>query len=355
MKIFEQTKPTPKTLPPVRRSAVVQSQKSLIKTSSLGAGRQLPLVIEPNADEVDLIEWASNNRALIQQHLLATGGLLFRGFHVNSEESFHQFITSLGTRLMRYAEGATPRTQLSGLVYTSTEYPADQQIALHNELTYVTRWPGHILFCCVVPAEKNGQTPIADVRRVLNRLSPSIVDEFRQRGWMLVRNFGEGLSLPWQQSFHAETREEVEEYCRQARIECEWRSDERLRTRQVRPAIVRHPETNEEVWFNHVAFWHVSSLEAGVREAMQGMFAEDELPYNTYYGDGGRIEDKVVAEIRAAYQAETVEFLWERGDVLLLDNMLVAHGRREYAGARRVLAAMGDEVRLEVIAGPEWE
>jgi alpha-ketoglutarate-dependent taurine dioxygenase len=355
MKIFEQTKMTPKTLPSVKRSTVVQSQKSLIKTSSLGAGSLLPLVVEPNADEVDLIEWVSFNRTRIHQQLLTHGGLLFRGFQINAEQPFHQLISALGTHLMRYAEGATPRTQLSGLVYTSTEYPADQQIALHNELTYVTRWPGHILFCCVQPPEKNGQTPIADVRRVLGRLSPSIVDEFRRRGWMLVRNFGEGLSLPWQQSFHAETREDVEAYCQQARIECEWRSGERLRTRQVRPAIVKHKETGEEVWFNHVAFWHVSSLGAEVREAMQKMFAEDELPYNTYYGDGGRIEDEVVEAIRAAYRAETVEFLWERGDVLLLDNMLSAHGRREYEGARRVLAAMGDEVRLEDVAPAEWK
>jgi alpha-ketoglutarate-dependent taurine dioxygenase len=355
MKILEQTKTTPKTLPSVRRSAVVQSQQSLIKTSSLGAGSLLPLVVEPNVDEVDLIEWISHNRTLIHEQLRTNGGLLFRGFHLNSEHLFQQLITSLGISLMRYAEGATPRTQLSGLLYTSTEYPADQQIALHNELTYVTRWPGHILFCCVEPAQENGQTPIADVRRVLNTLSPSIINEFRQRGWMLVRNFGEGLSLPWQQSFHASTKEEVKAYCKQARIECEWRNDERLRTRQVRPAIVRHPETKEEVWFNHVAFWHVSSLEAGVREAMQKMFAEDELPYNTYYGDGGRIEDEVVEEIRQAYRAETVEFLWERGDVLLLDNILSAHGRREYVGARRVLAAMGDEVKLEDVAGSEWK
>ena len=353
MKIFGQTDAAPKTLPRVKRNAVVQSQQSLVKTSFLAEGGTLPLVVEPNADEVDVIEWAAGNRALVARHLLAHAGLLLRGFGVDSEEAFRRLLDALGLRLMRYAEGATPRTQLPGLVYTSTEYPPDQRIALHNELTYVTRWPGRILFCCAEPAESGGQTPIADARRVLGRLSPALVGEFRRRGWMLVRNFGEGLSLPWRRSFHAETREEVEGYCRGARVEWEWVGEGGLRTRQVRPAVVRHPGTGEEVWFNHVAFWHESSLEAGVRAALRRVFAEEELPYNTYYGDGGRIPEEVVEEIREAYRAEAVEFVWERGDVLVLDNMLAAHGRREFGGRRRVLAAMGDEVRVEE-AAPEW-
>ena len=181
-----------------------------------------------------------------------------------------------------------------------------------------------------------------DVRRVLQRISPRVRERFVEKGWRLVRNFGEGLSLPWQSSFHTTERTEVEAYCRRARIVFEWKSGERLRTQQVRPAVARHPQTGEEVWFNHVAFWHVSSLEPKVREAMLEMFDEEELPYNTYYGDGTRIEDEVVEEIREAYRAETVAFGWQKGDVMLLDNMLAAHGRSPYVGARKILAAMGE-------------
>ena len=45
---------------------------------------------------------------------------------------------------------------------------------------------------------------------------------------------------------------------------------------------------------------------------------------------------------RLALRAETVTFPWRRGDVLLLDNMLTAHGRRPFTGDRRVLVAMGN-------------
>jgi amino acid adenylation domain-containing protein len=322
--------------------AVNFSQKSLVHPSRLPSGKVPPLVLQPGVENVDLLGWAKANRESIEINLRQYGGILFRGFEIASQDKFEQFLQAISLRLMQYTEGATPRTQVGDRIYTSTEYPPDQTIALHNELTYVTTWPMKILFCCLQTAEKRGETPIADVRRVLQRINPQVKQRFIEKGWMLVRNFGAGLSLPWQTSFHTTEKAEVEAYCRRARIDWEWKGESNLRTRQTRSAVVQHPHTGEMVWFNHVAFWHVSSLELKVREAMRAMFKEDELPYNTYYGDGSPIEDSVVEEIREAYNEETIAFGWQRGDVLLLDNMLVAHGRNSYLGPRRILAAMGN-------------
>ncbi|MEA2173124.1 MAG: hypothetical protein QOD00_716, partial [Blastocatellia bacterium] len=317
-------------------------QDKLVRTGELRPGETLPLLVQPATDNLDLAEWVTNNLKVIEGHLLKHGGVLFRGFEIKSQAGFEKFLAATSVELMYYMEGATPRTKLSDKVYTSTEYPPDESIALHNELTYVVTWPMKIWFYCLQPAAQKGQTPIADVRRVFERIDPQIRERFSERGWMLVRNFGDGLSLNWQDSFHTDDKAEVEKYCRAARIECEWKPGDRLRTRQVRPAIAQHPQTHEMVWFNHVAFWHVSSLRQEVRDAMLTMLAEDELPYNTYYGDGSPIENNVIDSIREAYAAQTVEFDWQAGDVLMLDNMLVAHGRNPFTGPRKVLVAMGE-------------
>jgi alpha-ketoglutarate-dependent taurine dioxygenase len=243
---------------------------------------------------------------------------------------------------MHYVEGATPRTQVNEYVYTSTEFPADHQIALHNELSYVTSWPMKILFLCLQPATTGGETPVADMRKVLARLSPSVRDLFERRGWMLTRNYGDGLGLPWPTAFRTSSREEVERYCASNDIRCEWKDARHLRTHQVRSAIATHPQTGERLWFNHVAFWHVSSLPEPIRETMLAEFDERELPFNTFFGDGGRIDDEIVEEIRQAWDAETVAFPWQAGDLLLLDNMLASHGRRPFTGTRRVVVSMGD-------------
>lgn len=333
--------PQLKKLPATRRSAVSLSQPCLIEADYLRSGR-IPLVVQPKLDGLNLAGWIKSNTAFVYENLLKCGGILFRGFEMSAAEDFERVLDAFGIELMHYMEGATPRTQLSDKVYTSTEYPPEQSIALHNELSYVITWPMKIWFFCVVPADCGGETPIADVRNVCKHISPKTVARFVEKGWMLARNFGDGLSLPWQRAFRTDDRSQVEAYCRVADMDYQWKSGDRLRTRQVRPAIARHPVTGDVVWFNHIAFWHILSLEPAVREAMLAQFSEDDLPYNTCYGDGSPIEAEVIDEIREAYGRETVEFRWRRGDVLMLDNMLVAHGRNPFAGARKVLVSMGE-------------
>jgi alpha-ketoglutarate-dependent taurine dioxygenase len=320
--------------------ALTGPREGLVKTRYFHAG-PLPLVVEANVDGLNLSFWAGANRTFIEQQLLTHGAILFRGFDVSSQDHFERFLGAVDAQLMNYVEGATPRTSLGGNVYTSTEFPANQSIALHNELSYVVTFPMKVWFVCLQPPAQGGETPIADVRRVSDLISPSIRQRFAERGWMLMRNFGNGFGPSWQSSYHVDGKAAAEELFRRSRIEFEWTGDDSLRTRQVRPAIAAHPVSGEIVWFNHIAFWHVSSLDAEVRSAMLRVFTERDVPYNTYYGDGSRIEDAVVAELREAYRAATVAFHWQAGDVLMLDNMLVAHGRRPFSGSRRVLAAMG--------------
>jgi alpha-ketoglutarate-dependent taurine dioxygenase len=142
--------------------------------------------------------------------------------------------------------------------------------------------------------------------------------------------------------FQTTDRAAVQDYCRSVNIAVEWRDDTRLRTRHVGPAIVKHPRTGEEVWFNHATFFHVSTLAPTIRQALLTAFAEDELPQNTYYGDGTPIEPEVLDVLRAAYEQAMVVFPWQPGDVLLLDNMLAMHGRQPFVGPRRVVVGMAE-------------
>ncbi len=321
---------------------IVVSQEQLVDLSFLPAGGSTPLIITPRFADVNLADWVTNNRGLIHEKLATHGGILFRGFALRTREDFQHVLTATAVELVNYNESSTPRKRLGEQIYTSTEFPPDQTIALHNELSTAATFPLKVWFFALQPAPQGGETPIADVRNVYKRLSTSTQNEFKARGWMLVRNYNDGFGLPWQEAFHTTDKAVVEEYCHKNAITFEWKEQDRLRTRQVRPAITTHPKTGETVWFNHMAFWHASSLEPTVREVLLRDFAEQDLPYHTYYGDGGRIDDSVVAEIRSAYQEEKIAFLWEQGDLLLLDNMLVAHGRNPYSGPRQILVGMGE-------------
>jgi alpha-ketoglutarate-dependent taurine dioxygenase len=286
----------------------------------------------------DAIEWARQNRELID--LDRDGAILLRGLAIGSAAVFEQFVQSLFGELVEYTNRSTPRSQVSGRIYTSTEYPAHQTIPQHNELSFSHSWPLRISFCCLRPAETGGETPIADSRAVFHAISPAVREPFVEKGVMYVRNYLPGLDLSWQTVFGIESPAEVTKICSQAGIECEWGTGGRLRTTQVNQAIATHPRTGEQVWFNQAHLFHVSALPAPIRAVLTSEFGERNLPRNAYYGDGSPIPENALAEIRQAYVQLQRTFSWNQNDILLLDNMLCAHGRNAFTGRRRVVVGM---------------
>lgn len=326
----------------MRRKPLKLTQEGLVSRGQLEGCGPLPLVLEATGGDVGLSGWAESNLGMIQDELSKHGAILFRGFGVNTAEKLEQFIQTVSGDPLSYSERSSPRSQVSGNVYTSTDYPPDKSIFPHNEQSYNLNFILRIFFCCVTPAERGGETPLADCRNVYKSLDPAVRERFAERKYMYVRNFRGHVGLSWQTAFQTTDRSRVEAYCRANEIEYEWRGADWLKTRQVRPAVARHPRTGEMVWFNHMTFFHVSTLEPAVRDSMLSVFEEGDLPNNTYYGDGSPIEASVLEELRGAYLAEKRMFPWREGDVMMVDNMLVAHAREPFAGARKVIVGMAE-------------
>lgn len=305
----------------------------------------LPLIWDRKDSAIkSLPELLRTEAEQIKKLLLKNGAILFRSFEIDSAEKLDACVNAFPGKSLDYIAGNSPRTKLQDKVYTSTEYPASEFISLHNELSYGNKWPAYLFFCCAVPALKGGSTVLADSRSFLSHLSKDVQQAFRTKGVMYIRNLhgGFGAGTSWQDAFETDEKSVVEDYCRRDDIMFEWNDDDDLRLLQKREGIIRHPESGEEVWFNQADQFHPSTNKPEVYEALMEVYEEDpmSMPQYATFGDGDEIPLSMLEEIREVGKQNMVAPQWEKGDLILVDNVLTAHGRMPFEGPRKILVSM---------------
>ncbi|WP_445570704.1 non-ribosomal peptide synthase/polyketide synthase [Pseudomonas sp. E102] len=327
----------------LKRSATpaARPRPALVRESLVAAPQRFPLMLEPGDPHLDVIEWIRQNRPLIEQKLAEHAGILFRGFELDGIQGFEAFAEAIQPGL--YGQyGDLPKKEGGKNTYRSTPYPERKMILFHNESSHQDRWPRKQMFYCEQAAPVGGATPVVDCRLMYEKLPADLREKFEDKGLLYVRTFTDKLDVSWQHFFKTEDRREVEARCRAGGIQWRWLDNDELQTRTPGPAIITHPITGEKSFFNQVQLHHIHWLEPDVRQDLLSMYGLDRMPRHVYYGDGTPIEDEVMARIGELYEACAVRFDWRKGDVILLDNMLVAHARDPFEGPRKIVVAMGD-------------
>ena len=289
-----------------------------------------------------LLELLADADAL-DELLLREKAVVFRSFGVAPRE-LDAVLDRLLPHRLAYVHGNSPRTKVGDNVYTSTEYPPALTISMHNELSYSHRWPARLCFYCERAPDSGGATPVVDGQRWLDSLDDQVrVDFAGGVRYVQTLHDGYGVGKSWQDTFETGDRDAVAGFLAGTGAEWEWRPDGSLRVSAVRAATARHPRTGAEVWFNQADQWHPAGLDDDdTAAALAAVLGEDELPQRVTFADGSPIPDGHVRQVRDRGLALAVDVEWTAGDLLLIDNVLVGHGRRPFTGARRVLVSMSD-------------
>ncbi|WP_369055347.1 TauD/TfdA family dioxygenase [Burkholderia gladioli] len=354
--------------PPALHPAAARLGADTVRCAPAVAGRSVPLLIEPvdpalaelydstgSSGATDaFVAWFRERRADIDTLLAEYGALLLRGFALPDTAAFGRLGALFAPYANGYTAGAAPRRQVAGDVYESTRMPPPFKIGLHQEMAYMPSFPRLLAFYCRKPADSGGETPICDMRRLTARLPAGLRERFAARGVMYLRNFAapgdraERLAAnpnlpfaeyhrPWDEAFGTAEREQAQALCEARGLGWRWLGDGSLTVSHVGPALRRHPRTGETVWFNQASAQHPNPRSMGdfsFRHLQRRYAGRAAFPYEIRYGDGAPMPAADLDAVYDAFDAEEVAFVWRTGDLMIVDNMLVAHGRNPFRGTR---------------------
>jgi hypothetical protein len=277
----------------------------------------------------DAYMWLAENLKRVDDDVAANGGVVLTGMGFISESEFYRAMRVLSSDRLDHVHAATRRHRSSALLASPEEPPPGSPVRPHNVNATAAQWPERVYLYCLVPAERGGETLVADTRAVHGKIDPGVRRRFEEAGVVYVRRFTSQRGQSWQQLFQTVERAKVERHCAAHGADFEWDAKGTPLVTRHRGAVTRrHPVTQEVVWFNHVHL--LDSPSPG---------GEHPPSVEVLYGDGQAIEHDVLAHIRHAYDLETSAWPLRRGDVVVLDNLLVAVGRAPFAGHRRFVTA----------------
>jgi len=336
--------------------ALLEEQQLEDRLEFLNEAR-LPVMIQPVAGEA-LENLLHGEREALGEILGLYGAVLFRGFGLRTAADFqHAAQQCFAGGLLPYLGGLSPRGQVTAGVFESTQLPARLRLAQHHEMSYLPAPPRAIAFFCEVEPEEGGETPLADSRRIYKRIPAGLRERFERAGVCYHRTlYGPGRNFvyaalnkwlkvrrSWMETFLTTDRAVVERVCAEQGGTAHWDHEGGVRITSVLPAVRRHPETGEKLWFNHVTSFLMTPESAGMMRYFFYRLAylnPLRRPVHATLATGEAITLAELRKINQAVDSATVRFKWKRGDLLLVDNFQVTHGRMPFRGKRRILVAM---------------
>jgi hypothetical protein len=286
--------------------------------------------------------WLRTMAATIRDQTLVHGAVLIHGLEIDGPDALAEARHALGIVSHTPTEALNNRSDFGNGILSPINWPDDRIMCPFQESSFSRTFPSVVLTACITPPDGAGQSYLSDSRRIAGHLPESLANRVRVDGWTMARAFHDRFGISWREAFSVADGAALDKIFEEAAIASEWLPDGTLHTVRHRPAVIAHPKTGEECWFNQIAFLNAGSLDLVEREIMTDTFGEH-LPMNTFFGDGQPLSDEDLTAVQQAYDAVRTGVRWRRGDLLITDNIIMAQGRSPFEGAPEFLVALGED------------
>jgi len=307
-----------------------------------------PLLIDNGKDVSDigaLQTWIKAYRNELKAQLAEAGAIVFRGFPIQTPEHFDTFAEAFGYSPFTYADSLSNavRVNLTPRVFTANEAPPDIEIYLHHEMAQTPVSPEKLFFCCLRPADQGGETPLCRSDRLWSEFKakhPRWAQQFRALGVKYRMqmpnedNPASGQGRSWRSTLSVQTRRDAEQKLGLLGYRWQWQQDDGIATETpVLPAVKLLPDGTES-FYNQV-----------IAANLGWQRASGSAPPPVTFGDESAIPEAAINALVESATSLTKPMVWQSGDVALIDNHRVMHGRYPYSGdrIRKVIVSLAKE------------
>jgi alpha-ketoglutarate-dependent taurine dioxygenase len=323
---------------------------------SVWANSSAPLFVAPtggviSTDRSAFMEWVGEHRVALDQLIVKHGGVVLRGFPLSETADFEALVAHFPAYSAGYLGGSTPRRSLGRNVLESTSLASELRLGVHLEMAYMRDFPPRIAFFARQVARCGGETIIADFRRLSERISGPLREKLQLRGIRNVRNYGPAAECepeyidnpdqrPWNHSFFTDSRSEVERLALSLGMTTVWHADGSLTVINQMDAFTTHPVTGQSLYRNNIHAGGRLNYTGKHAEAERALLAIQTMPTGTFLGDGSSLDPDELAQLSRLIDEVTISWPWSDGDIMILDNLQIAHGRNPYEGRRETQVAL---------------
>lgn len=347
--------------------------------------QNLPLITakEDATDLNSLLDYINNHQQEIRSTLTNHGAIIIRGYEVKTPDQFQQVGLTVFPNLQHRYPGGAPRQKVAEYVWNASELPSYLPISGHTELSYSpSDKPAYILFFCPQVAASGGETPVIDMKSVLSDLPEPLSHKCSHKHlvtklfWVSTQKSLFDVRLwrwpwfrfakSWKAVFNSSDKGLVEAKCRETGRQIEWLNSDNVIVSCPMQTISSHPITSETVWTGWfprfhiwgtcIEAWFVAKHQKKIRSwlvffilflitFLQICSEKIRLNNRQYrvldvdFEDGSNLSVWDVYYIVRSYWQNAELFSWQAGDILILDNYRMGHGRLPFTGERILYTA----------------
>lgn len=362
--------------------------------------KQTPLVIEPlhSRDATFLQEFLASHSSALMEDIAAHGAVLLRGFDVTSPADFERQVLSIRgmqgmNEVLMSEKGRDVVDGTRFVLYTNANFKTGGTLdsaVFHNENYYVPDVPRFISFYCGTPSWLGGETGLLNTAQLYADL-PGTLQEKLERQPFAVREYRVAEMV----ERYGFSTEEILDFCARHGIRTRTRNGQ-PHIVIYKPSVIEHPTTHERAlvmnisgelnrvgfktatdkafaadyagipWLLHRVYWRHPQAMWNIRLTVKlfvsprrawpfvaikvdRVFRRFPLfrkfrpapPGGPAQGDPrvGELFDSQDLELVAhAMRRRYSSFTWKRGDVLVIDNLKVAHAGMPGFGPRNLKA-----------------